>query len=141
MKFLNLVEAVRQAHTAIQQEASKAINRSLTIRNWLIGFYIVEFEQKGVDKARYGINLMDELASKISIKGLSSRNLWLFRLFYLSYPHIGQLLQSQLSSSGINNNQIWQTLSAKLQTIDKQLNEAGSEQLKNFILQQVHLAG
>ena len=48
MNFSNLVQSIQQTHNALQQQATVAINRSLTIRNWLIGYYIVEFEQKKV---------------------------------------------------------------------------------------------
>jgi len=34
----------------------------LTIRNWLIGYYIVEFEQNGKDRAEYGISLLKSIA-------------------------------------------------------------------------------
>lgn len=32
------------------------MNASLTIRNWLVGAYLVEFEQEGEDRAKYGEN-------------------------------------------------------------------------------------
>ncbi|MDQ1254750.1 MAG: hypothetical protein QG646_4020 [Euryarchaeota archaeon] len=47
MAFEFLVNSIQQTHTALQQSAAKAINRHITIRNWLIGFYIFEYEQKG----------------------------------------------------------------------------------------------
>jgi hypothetical protein len=43
MNFTSLVQSIQQTHNALQQQAVLAINRSLTIRNWLIGYYIVEF--------------------------------------------------------------------------------------------------
>ncbi|MBL1407512.1 hypothetical protein JKG61_01975 [Sphingobacterium sp. C459-1T] len=52
------------------------------MRNWLIGLYIVEFEQNSEDRARYGDRLMPELAKSIKIKGLSETSLKLCRLFY-----------------------------------------------------------
>ena len=50
MKFGQLIEAINQAHVSMQSSAVKAVNRHLTIRNWLIGYYIVEFEQNGEDR-------------------------------------------------------------------------------------------
>jgi hypothetical protein len=41
MKFNHLLSSIRQTHDALQSSAIAAVNRSLTIRNWLIGFYIV----------------------------------------------------------------------------------------------------
>ena len=45
MKLPDLSSAICQTHIALQSSALKAINRNLTLRNWLIGFYIIEFEQ------------------------------------------------------------------------------------------------
>jgi hypothetical protein len=50
----SLVADIAQTHVQYQQQAARAVNMSLTIRNWLIGYYIVEFEQKGEDRAAYG---------------------------------------------------------------------------------------
>jgi hypothetical protein len=98
MNFTTLVQSIRQTHTALQQQAAQAINRSLTIRNWLIGYYIVEFEQKGEDKATYGEKLLQRLAKDLNNPGLSYRNLKLFRQFYQQYPQIGQTVSAQLGN-------------------------------------------
>mgnify|MGYP001115465083 CR=1 FL=1 len=47
MKLPDLSSAISQTHIALQSNAIKAINRNLTLRNWLIGFYIVEKKKKG----------------------------------------------------------------------------------------------
>ena len=91
-----LVNTIQDTHVTLQQSAIKAINKHLTIRNWLIGFYIVEFEQNGDDRAKYGLNLLQKLADSLSQSSLSFRNLKLFRQFYLSYPAIGQTVSAQL---------------------------------------------
>jgi hypothetical protein len=80
MNFQLLVNTIQQTHSTLQQSALKSVNRHLTIRNWLVGFYIVEFEQNGEDRAKYGERLVDELALSINLKGLGARNLKLFRL-------------------------------------------------------------
>ena len=43
----------------------KAINRFATVRNYVIGFYIVEYEQHGSDRAKYGDRLLKRLAEKV----------------------------------------------------------------------------
>lgn len=103
MNFPALVQSIQQTHSVLQQQAVNAVNRSLTIRNWLIGYYIVEFEQKGEDRAVYGEKLLKEIASSVAIKGLSLTNLKLNRQFYFLYPQIGQTL------SDFFKNQIRQT--------------------------------
>lgn len=120
MNFVSLARVIHQTHTTFQQETNKAINKFLTIRNWLIGFYIVEFEQMGEDRAKYGASLMDELADKIKIRGLSPRNLRLFRSFYLLYPQIADIVTEQLKSQGNNTISIWQSVTAKLQISESQ---------------------
>ncbi len=88
MKFENLIQSISHTHHHFQQQAVKAVNVSLTLRNWLIGYYIIEFEQKGEGRAEYGARLVDKLADSLDTKGLGSRNLKLFRQFYVAYPEL-----------------------------------------------------
>lgn len=109
MKFNHLLHSIQQTHDALQAQAIAAVNRSLTIRNWLIGFYIVEFEQKGEDKATYEERLLKELAKAIEIPRLSLTNLKLNRQFCLSYPQIGQTVSDLLKANfgiGQTSNQL-----------------------------------
>lgn len=94
MVFTTLIQ---ETNLTLQQSASKAINRHLTIRNWLIGFYIVEFEQNGEDRARYGQRLVEEMEKALDAVGLSVRSLKLFRQFYFTYPQIVQTASAQLN--------------------------------------------
>jgi len=100
MNFTVLIQTIQQTHLSLQQQATSAVNQALTIRNWLIGYYIVEFEQKGEDRAQYGEKLLKEIAASVDIKGISLTNLKLNRQFYLLYPQIGQTL-SGFFKSGI----------------------------------------
>jgi hypothetical protein len=75
INFDTLAQSIQQTHTVLQQEAVKAVNISLTVRNWLVGFYIVEFEQNGEDRAIYGDKLISKLAKTINLKGLASSEL------------------------------------------------------------------
>lgn len=94
--FQDLVQSIQQAHTQLQAAAANAVNQSLTIRNWLIGCYIVEFEQHGRDRAVYGENLMGSLVEALSgIKGIDRRGLFRFRQFYLAYKGFGEVLLSE----------------------------------------------
>lgn len=45
--------------------AVKTINQATTLRNWIIGCYIVEYEQNGSDRAKYGDNLLKSLEKRI----------------------------------------------------------------------------
>lgn len=89
--FNDLSESIIQTHQSAQYSAIKAVNQMVTLRNWLIGCYIVEYEQKGSDRAKYGDRLLKRLEERVNTKGL---NLTLFknsRRFYLLYPQIGEL--------------------------------------------------
>ena len=57
MSFDELVAAIGQAHATLAAQATKAVNISLTLRNWFIGLYIAEYELRGADRAAYGERL------------------------------------------------------------------------------------
>ena len=81
----------------------QTVNTTLVQTNWNIGRYIVEFEQQGNAKAKYGTGLLTSLAKLLRIKlgkGYSRPNLNNMRKFYLLYP-ICQTLSDKLSWSHI----------------------------------------
>ncbi|MCH6234702.1 PDDEXK nuclease domain-containing protein [Cognataquiflexum rubidum] len=125
MNFELLIDTISKTHSHFQQQAVKAVNVSLTLRNWLIGYYIVEFEQKGEDRAKYGKKLLANLAKRCtSIKGLDERTFRNFRLFYLYYPQIEPLVASQIQNSPIR-----MSLTSELEkneNLDSQLRILGS---------------
>jgi predicted nuclease of restriction endonuclease-like (RecB) superfamily len=120
--FEQLVWSIQEAHNYLRSRAVSAVNQSLTIRNWIFGHYIVEYELNGKDRAKYGDKLLVELSKKLKakgLKGLSQRNLYSYCQFYLIYPGIAQLLSDiELPDS------ILQTLSAN-SAIGKQLKNIG----------------
>ena len=99
MKLEKLIGQIQLVDKGLKREANKAVNQLLTIRNWLIGFYIVEYEQHGEDRATYGDKLLKTLAEKINDIGLSYRNLKLFRQFYQAFPEIGQTVSAFLEKN------------------------------------------
>ena len=100
--FNQLISNIESVHGQLQSSAAHAVNQSLTIRNWLIGYYIYEFEQKGEDRAKYGDALLKTLSEKLDhIKGTDERSLRRFRQFYLSYPQIHTTLKDLWLSKSI----------------------------------------
>lgn len=93
MNFDLLLSSIQHTHEALVSESVKAVNRNLTLRNWLIGFYIVEFEQNGEDRAQYGAKLLRNLATQLNIEGLAISNLKTFRQFYKTYPQLANFLK------------------------------------------------
>lgn len=113
--FSQLSQLIQQVHKATQSETVKAINRNLTLRNWLIGYYIVEYEQKGNDRAKYGDKLLKNLEDYLKTPGLNETTFKLSRSFYLLYPQMKDLLVSKSA-----------TLSHKLQGIDNENDAKGA---------------
>ena len=90
LDFEQLVGLCRRAHQETQRSSAHAVDRYLVTRNWLFGWYIVEYEQNGADRAKYGAVLIKRLADKLTVRGCSSRSLALSRRFYRSYAGILQ---------------------------------------------------
>ena len=101
--FERLVELCRLTHEEARRSAVQAAERSLVVRNWLIGWQIVEYEQQGSDRAEYGAqtlkNLSGALKSKLG-RGFSVRSLEQYRRFYLQFEGlVPQLRKSQTLSA------------------------------------------
>lgn len=90
--FDHLSELVLQLHDSAYSATVKAINRFATIRNYVIGFYIVEYEQLGNDRAKYGDRLLKRLAESVNKRGINETILKNCRRFYLTYPQIKDYL-------------------------------------------------
>lgn len=104
----SLAAQIMSTHQHFFKQADKAINISLTLRNWLMGYYIIEFEQNGNSRANYGDRLIPTLAEKCkSIKGIDERALRNFRQFYQSYPqfyHWVSISMNQVTDKNLNKN-------------------------------------
>ena len=90
--FDHLSELVLQLHDSAYSATVKAINRFATIRNYVIGFYIVEYEQHGNDRAKYGDRLVKRWAESVNKRGINETILKNCRRFYLAYPQIKDYL-------------------------------------------------
>jgi len=98
LNYGGLVESIARLHMRTQVGAAAAVNQFLTLRNWLIGACIVEFEQRGSDRARYGERLLSCLSedlAKRGIRGCSQDRLEWMRRFYVVYPQIRQTLSDE----------------------------------------------
>jgi hypothetical protein len=99
MDLEKLVQTLSQTHRSLQQQATRSVNFSLVVRNWLFGYYIVEFEQRGSDRAQYGSRLLAGLSNRLKSTGIPScsvSNLRNFRQFYQTYSEIHQTLSGEL---------------------------------------------
>jgi predicted nuclease of restriction endonuclease-like (RecB) superfamily len=115
--YAKLVKTISQVNTGMVGRAAVAVNQALVLRNWLIGAYIVEFEQNGSDRAKYGERLLPTLAEDLKaqgLKGLGAEMLRSCRLFFLCYPQISQPVVGEFALPGITP-PISQPLSGKLE--------------------------
>ena len=110
MNYKQLLALFKETHLELQQRAARSVDTSLVIRNWLFGWYIVEFEQGGSDRAEYGANLLKKIAAQLTIKGCSERSLALCCKFYLTYSGILQALPAKSESTQNEFQKIGQTL-------------------------------
>jgi predicted nuclease of restriction endonuclease-like (RecB) superfamily len=84
-----------------RQQVARATHSILAQTYWHIGQHIVEFEQKGNEKAEYGSHLLDKLSKDLTLsygKGFSRSNVFQIRLFYIKFQKI-QTLSGQLTWS------------------------------------------
>ena len=128
LTFDSLVGRINLIQDALQAQAAHAVNLSLTARNWLVGYYSVEFEQNGEDRAKYGEKLINRLAERINRKGFEPRSLRVYRRVYLVYPQLGTAIGSYLQKNGSSlfnygNTAIWQSVIAKFQISGNQSDE------------------
>ena len=123
--FEHLTQLLEQVHNSAYSSSVKAINRFATIRNYIIGFYIVEYEQNGSDRAKYGDKLLKRLAERINKRGINETLLKVSRAFYLNYPQVRLYLEgksatasdvSSISATALHNSQKSPTASDKFVT-------------------------
>ena len=110
--FESLVGKIQSTSSALQEDARLVINRNVTARAWLTGFYIVEYEQHGNDRAKYGEGMLKRLAERLDDKSLGLASLKNYRQFYLYYPDlarpIANYLQQKIQKSQSLISLFWQ---------------------------------
>lgn len=98
--FESLIGAIRGVDAELTAQAFRAVNVSLTLRNWMIGLCVVEYEQRGSDRAEYGERLLKHLATRLQKARVSrseERELRRYREFYLAYPGIRDSVSPELA--------------------------------------------
>lgn len=77
-----------------------AVNAVMIETYWRIGRRIVEQEQNGSERAEYGTQLIELLSKELTVaygKGFGTRNLWLFKQFYLTFNNI-EILHTRMQN-------------------------------------------
>lgn len=122
MTFDSLVQSIRQVHDQLAAQAGQAVNISLTLRNWLIGLYIAEYELQGADRAKYGEKLLTMLSKELRkhhINSTGRRQLYNYLSFYRVFPEIVRTVPAQskylLPTAILSDKEKVRTVSTQLQ--------------------------
>ena len=97
VSYKHLVDVIAKMSDQMAGRAAALVNQALLFRNWLTGAYLVDFEQSGADRAKYGDKLLATLASDLAarkVAGFSISALERCRRFYLVAPQLGSLIPS-----------------------------------------------
>ena len=100
-EYIKLIERIEQIVKEAKYNIAKSVNTNMVQAYWNIGKYIVEFEQGGSFKAKYGEALLTNLSKDLKLRfgrGYSRPNLNNMRKFYKYYP-ICQNISDKLSWS------------------------------------------
>lgn len=126
--FDRLVTELTALQAAARDTAVRSVSEILTLRNWLIGTWIVAYEQDGADRARYGEGLIAAMAAELKhrgIPGLGVANLKNYRQVALTWPRLGLCqtpsgdwrlpleIRQTASGESMLPAPIWQTASAE----------------------------
>ena len=99
--YEQLVDQISTLWDRGKENAMFAVNSELLMANWRTGQYIVELEQDGKAKARYGEQLITNLAkdlTRLRGRGFIRSNLIFMRKLYLTFPK-SETLSHQLTWS------------------------------------------
>lgn len=109
LDFAALVDSIRHAHDHSAAVVNRVVNTSLTLRNWVIGAYIVEYELHGEDRAKYGSRIVEKLAETLEQRKVPTCDrprLFAYIAFFRAYPHIYQVVANswpELMTRAIGN--------------------------------------
>jgi len=101
VQYDNLIEQIGVLLQQGRTHVAYAVNNILVQTYWQIGKYIVEFEQRGLEKSEYGSRLLDKLSIDLTMKygkGFSRSNLFYIRAFYIKFSKI-QTLSGQFNEA------------------------------------------
>ena len=128
-KYTALFASIEVLVSNAKTKVAQTVNQTIIHTYWHIGQHIVEYEQKGKERAEYGTKLLKRLSEDLTKafgKGYSWRNLQRFKKFYELFPIVPTLsaqLENQKGQPLVakSKNSKGQTLSAqsvntKLQT-------------------------
>lgn len=127
--YRQLVSAISTVNTQMVGRVATMANQALVLRNWVIGAYIVEYEQHGRDRAKYGAELLPTLARDLAAKDLRGFGLSMLegmRRLYLLYPQIGTAIPKSVLSGPHPSKLNFVTSGHEIQSADSWRSFAGA---------------
>lgn len=130
-----LVSIIGETQHYFKLQASRQVDTALTLRNWLFGYYIAEYELNGADRAEYGQKVFKEIAKRLEKQGfrqIRERHLYLCKDFYTAYPNILRTVSAKLYLNDLQKVVILRTATAKLiNTPDSAIETANVGEVQN----------
>jgi predicted nuclease of restriction endonuclease-like (RecB) superfamily len=138
-EFENLATAFQATQEALLKHSARAVDSALVVRNWLYGWYLVEFENAAAGRAElYGKELINSLSKRLKdkgLKGISPTNLRKFREFFQAYSEI-QRAVSVTSPAGQDSPPFLQASDASAK-IQQTLSVESSQSLRPSLFAQI----
>lgn len=142
----NRIDALSDRIAKLMAEArnkvATAVNTAMVYTYYEIGRYIVEDEQEGEFRAKYGKQVLEELSGKLTEKlgkGWSAEHLRLIRNFYLVYSSSKiQNTVLEIQTNSVNSDYEIQTNPKIQNTVLEIQTENGNHWLPNFTLPWSH---
>jgi len=135
----NFYDDIKSLVDNARKGISHSINHIMVQTNWLIGERIVEQEQNGAKRAKYGAYIIKSLSEKLTAEfgnGFSVRTLREYRQFYLVFSDISirRLSSAELKKECSNDkNPIRRLTSAELQSFELQWDKLNWTHLKSIM--------
>ena len=84
-----IIDDIKKLLIESRQELQKSVNSTMVKTYWNIGRIIVEDEQNGEKKAKYGTKQLEQISNSLTVefgKGFDASNLRKMRQFYIVFP-------------------------------------------------------
>lgn len=126
--FAALVERVVAIIEEARSRVVRTVNSEMVLSYWHIGREIVEYVQRGETRAEYGEQVIEDMSTQLLTRvgrGYSTRNLWYFRDFYLTYRERAPSIRAEAFRTSLVQN------SRRIDAA-KILHQAGAEFAEGF---------
>jgi len=121
IRFQALILSIQVLDGEMSRRTKVAVNTNLSLRNWVIGYYIDSYNVHGVDRGEYGDGLIATLSASLNdlgLKNVGRCQRYNYRAFYKAYPEI---LQTPTEPSHLRLKEAYKGSEKKVPTLSAQL--------------------